>query len=106
MAEGEKQYRRLYPRRKALVPCQLTWQENQAFGNTSDVSLGGLAIVLRRRIEPIKEEVMVRTPEGIAIRALPVHWQSRVKGTLVGFEIEQIENGKQEWQRLCYVPSW
>lgn len=108
MAEDEKQYKRLYPRRKVSVSCQLMWQEDQAFGNAVDVSLGGLTIMLHRPVKPNKEGVVIRIPEGegIVLRARPVHRHTLAKGTLVGFEIERIESGKQEWQHLCYVPSW
>ena len=110
MAEGEKQkqYKRLYPRRKASVPCQLVWQENQALGSSSDVSLGGLNVMLHSAVEPTHEGVEIRIPEGegIVLQARPVHRQSLAKGTLVGFEIERIESGKRDWHRICYVPSW
>lgn len=108
MAETEKQYRRLYPRRKASVSCQLMWQEDQASGKSVDVSLGGLTIMLHRPVATDKEGMVVHIPqgEGIVLRVRPIHSHAHVKGTLVGFEIERIETGKQEWQHLCYVPSW
>lgn len=108
MTESEKQYKRLYPRRKVSVSCQLMWQEDQASGKSVDVSLGGLTIMLHRPVETNKEGVVIHIPqgEGIVLRARPVHKHSLAKGTLVGFEIERIESGKQEWQRICYVPSW
>jgi PilZ domain-containing protein len=108
MTESGKQYKRLYPRRKVSVSCQLMWQEDQAFGDAVDVSLGGLTILLHRPVETNKEGVVIHIPqgEGIVLRARPVHKHSLARGTLVGFEIERIESGKQEWQRICYVPSW
>lgn len=108
MAAAEKQYKRLYPRRKMSVSCQLMWQEDQAFGSSVDVSLGGLTILLPSPVQTNLEGVEIRIPsgEGIVLRARPVHKHSLAKGTLVGFEIERIENGKLDWQRICYVPSW
>jgi PilZ domain-containing protein len=108
MIENEKQYKRLYPRRKTSMPCELMWQENQAVGRSMDVSLRGLTVILPKPVEQTSEEVVIRIPEGegIVFRARPIHRRSMAKGTLVGFEIERIESGKQEWQRICYVPSW
>ena len=108
MAAEEKHYKRLYPRRKVSVSCQLTWQNDQAFGNAVDASLGGLTIMLHSSAKPGTEEVVIHIPEGdgIVLRARAIHKHPVAKGTLVGFEIERIESGKQEWQRLCYVPSW
>jgi hypothetical protein len=64
--------------------------------------------MLPRPVEPNREGVVVHIPqgEGIVLRVRPVHRHALVKGTMVGFEIERIESGKQEWQRICYVPSW
>jgi hypothetical protein len=84
------------------------WQDDQAFGSSVDVSLGGLGVMLHRPVDLGREEVEISIPggKGIVLRARPVHKQTLTKGTLVGFEIERIERGKQDWQRICYIPAW
>ncbi len=106
MAEDEKQYKRLNPRRRVLIPCHLAWQDHRVSGTTVDVSYTGVAVSLPRPQEVRWKEAKIHIAEGIVLRALPVYVQPRVESQRAGFKVMLIESGSREWGKLCYVPQW
>ena len=106
MAEDEKQYKRLNPRRRVFIPCHLAWQDHRVSGTTVDVSYTGVAVSLPRAQEVRWKEALIHIPDGIVLRALPVYVQHRVESQRAGFKVVLIESGGLEWGKLCYVPQW
>ena len=106
MAEDEKQYKRLNPRRHVFIPCLVAWQDYQMSGTTIDVSHRGIAVSLPRPQEVQWKEAVIHIPDGIVLRALPVYVQPRVDSQRAGFKVMLIESGSREWGKLCYVPQW
>jgi len=106
MAEDEKQYKRLNPRRHVFIPCLVAWQDYQMSGTTIDVSHRGIAVSLPRAQEVRWKEAVIYIAEGIVLRALPVYVQHRLESQRAGFEVLLIESGGLKWGKLCYVPQW
>ena len=106
MDKNEKQYKRLFPRRHVFMPCRLAWQNDLVSGTTVDVSYTGVAVSVPRPQEVRWNEALIHIPEGIVLRALPVHVQPRVDSQRAGFKVMLIESGSREWGKLCYVPQW
>ena len=107
MAEDEKQYKRLNPRRKVFIPCHLAWQDHRMSGTTVDVSYTGIAVSVPGTEEvQWKEAVIHIIPDEIVLRAQPVYVQPRVDSQRAGFKVMLIESGSREWGKLCYVPHW
>jgi len=106
MGENEKQFKREFPRRHVYMPCRLAWQDHRVSGTTVDVSYTGVAVSVPRPQEVRWNEALIHIPEGIVLRALPVHVQPRVDSQRAGFKVMLIESGDREWGKLCYVPQW
>ncbi len=106
MAEDEKQYKRLNPRRRVFIPCHLAWQDHRVSGTTVDVSYTGVAVSVPGTEEVQWKEAAIHIPDGIVLRALPVYVQPRVESQRAGFKVMLIERGDLEWRKLCYVPQW
>ena len=106
MAEDEKQYKRLNPRRRVLIPCHLAWQDHRVSGTTVDVSYMGVAVSIPGTEEVRRKEAVIHIAEGIVLRALPVYVQHRLDSQRAGFKVKHIESGDLEWGKLCYVPQW
>ena len=110
MAETQTN-RRLSPRRKIYLSCQVDCGDRQASGKIVDASARGVTIMLPESAESIKLETLIYisparqspddSPEGITLRVRPVYLQKKSKGHRVGFKVEQIESGEPEWTRLC-----
>ncbi len=75
-------------------------------GTTVDVSYTGVAVSFPRAEEIRWKEALIHIPDGIVLRALPVHVQHQVASQRTGFKIVLIESGGLEWGKLCYVPQW
>ena len=106
MGENEKQFKREYPRRHVSMPCRLAWQDYRVSGTTVDVSYKGVAVSVPGPQEVRWNEALIHIPEGIVLRALPVHVQHRAESQRAGFKVMLIEGGDLEWRKLCYVPQW
>ena len=106
MAEDEKQYKRLNPRRKVFIPCRLAWQDYRVSGTTVDVSYTGIAVSLPGSEEVRWKEALIHIPDEIVLRAQPGHVQRRVDSQRAGFKVMLVESGGREWGKLCYVPQW
>lgn len=106
MAEDEKQFKRVYPRRHVFIPCRLAWQDYRVSGTTVNVSYTGVAGSLPRAGEVRRKEALIHIPDGIVLRALPVYVQHRVESQRAGFKVVLIEKGQRAWTNLCHVVRW
>jgi len=100
--------RRQYPRQKVFTFCRVVWSNPQASyqvpAMTVDVSLKGLAVLLRNPAQPIWMEATIYVLKDVELRAAPVHkqpWDKRVAGTQVGFAVKQIVSGERQWEAMC-----
>jgi hypothetical protein len=84
----------------------VSWRDRQVSGRTVDVSYAGVSVLLGEAVD-VNVEALVKIPEGIWVRVRPVYLQQlNSERYLVGYKIERIERGEQQWMNLCYVPRW
>lgn len=79
-------------------------------GRIRDVSCEGLAVLLRSPSDLTRKELVAihfaQQEKTIVLRARPVQARPWLDSSRVGFQIVHVERGQQEWNQLCYVPSW
>lgn len=85
------------------MPCLVSWQGQQVSGTVRDISHAGIAVMLPGITEVATEEAVIQVPDGITLRARPVHVQPKAEMNLTGFQIETVEKGAEQWKRLCSV---
>ena len=102
----EETFKRLYPRRRFVVPCRLLWEDQHTSGMTVDISYAGVGALIFVAAELEATDALLHLPEDIVLRVCPVHRQQRTEGRRVGFKVMAVERGEAQWKHLCYVPYW
>lgn len=90
-------------RLRILMPCLVSWQDQRVSGTVRNISHTGIAVMLPGITEVATEGALIQVPDGIMLRARPVHIQQSAEMNLTGFQIETIEKGAEQWKRLCSV---
>jgi hypothetical protein len=85
------------------MPCLVSWQDQRVSGTVRNISHTGIAVMLPGITEVATEGALIQVPDGIMLRARPVHIQQSAEMNLTGFQIETIEKGAEQWKRLCSV---
>lgn len=108
MAATDQANRRQYPRQRVFTFCRVIWSSPHASyqvpGMTVDVSKKGIAVLLRHPAQPIWLEATIHILKDLQLRAMPVHkqpWRSRIEGLQVGFAVQQVMSGQQQWEAMC-----
>src|SRR5689334_9302153 len=103
---------RAHPRRKIYMSCDVACEDRLVPGKVIDASYGGIGILLPQgadlikgnahvHIHPPLRESPIESPDEIILRAQLAYRKEKTKGHQAGFRIEEIENGKPDWARLC-----
>lgn len=97
--------RRRIPRGRLQKTCQLFVPGLILRGTTQDISLSGLSALFPGEKEP-PWEMCVLDVGGVSLKVFPIFSFVRRSGqTLMGFRIEGVERGEQEWHAL-YGALW
>ena len=100
---AEDLFGRSNARLRILMPCLVSWQDQRVSGTVRKISQTGIAVMLPGITEVATEGALIQAPDGIMLRARPVHIQLSAEMNLTGFQIETIEKGAEQWKRLCSV---
>lgn len=91
---------RLYPRTQAMLPCRVSWQENDVAGTAKNISYNGIAVSLPTTVPAQTEEsARISLQEPILLSAIPVHARADQEGFMIGFRVTRIEAGEQIWKQ-------
>jgi PilZ domain-containing protein len=90
---------RLFPRTQAVLPCRVTWHEDDVAGTAKNISYNGIAVSLPAAVPPqTQEPARISLQEPILLSVIPVHTRTDQEGCVIGFRVTKIEAGEQLWK--------
>lgn len=99
---------RSFRRRHAGMPCRLVGPALDVFATTKDLSKDGIAVLLPKGIRlKMKESAFISLPGEIILVVTPRYCRIRSRSgkedTIVGFKVDAIERGEDQWKSLTGI---